>query len=938
MSFSILLHTIIVLVFSTFFLCNTSTPLSKPGNYTDHQALLSIKASIVSDPLQFTTSWNESTHFCEWAGITCGRKHQRVTKIDFHSTKLGGSLSPYIGNLSFLRELLLYNNSFTGIIPEEIGRLSRLQVLNLSNNLFSGEIPKNISHCFNLITLRLDYNDLTGRFPLEFQSLSKLQYLAVFKNNLVGEIPAYIGNFSSLVKLSFMGNNFEGKIPDSLGQLHKLSFLSLAMNNLSGAIPSPIFNLSSLEVLEVLSNRLHGYLPLNIGSTLPSLEHFNIGNNHFIGSLPSSISNATRLRQLDATSNGFTGRVPSFNGLDQLDYLGLSDNPLGNGKSNDLDSMLSQLLNSTTMLQALFLAGCNFGGVLPRIIGNFSRLRGFSVAGNVILGDIPSEFGLLFNLEYLELYRNQLSGTIPSSLGSLQLLNYLNLAGNKLSGEIPSSIGNMSMLSKLYLQSNNLLGSIPISLEESKNLLELNLARNELNGYLPKEIFHSRSSLVNLDFSTNHFTGPLPSEIGGLKHLVSLNLSNNMLSGALSNTLGSLAGLTDLNLSCNFFQGFIPSTFASLKSLQALDLSRNNLTGKIPKFLGNLPFLNRLNLSFNEFDGEVPSEGIFKNESDVVLSGNNKLCGGLGKFSNVYRGILEDGLTFIAVKVLKLDVRGASKSFLTECEALRQIRHRNLVKILTSCCSIDHEGNDFMAIVYEYMVNGSLDKWLQNHSENSEENNDPRNLSLLQRVNIVIDVTNALDYLHNHLETYLVHCDLKPCNILLDGNLVAHVGDFGLAKFLPTLASSSHQMMSSAGIKGTIGYAAPEYGMGSELSTYGDIYSYGILLLEIFTGKSPTSDIFNNGLTLHNYVRVALPKQVTEVVDPKLFHTSANATSKSLVHRDLILECLISIFKIGIACSVELPRDRMNIGNVLKELHSIKDTLLKLGDINTIPW
>jgi len=125
--------------------------------------------------------------------------------------------------------------------------------------------------------------------------------------------------------------------------------------------------------------------------------------------------------------------------------------------------------------------------------------------------------------------------------------------------------------------------------------------------------------------------------------------------------------------------------------------------------------------------------------------------------------------------------------------------------------------------------------------------------------------------------------------------------------------------------------------MGSDLSTFGDMYSYGILLLEIFTNKSPTSDIFNNGLTLHKYVRMSMPEQVIEIVDPKLFNEEANATPRSLILQNQIIECLVPIFKIGIACSMELPRDRMSIGNAVKELHSIKDTLAELGDIRTIP-
>ncbi|KAK8358453.1 hypothetical protein V6Z11_A04G021800 [Gossypium hirsutum] len=144
-----------------------------------------------------------------------------------------------------------------------------------------------------------------------------------------------------------------------------------------------------------------------------------------------------------------------------------------------------------------------------------------------------------------------------------------------------------------------------------------------------------------------------------------------------------------------------------------------------------------------------------------------------------------------------------------------------------------------------------------------------RNLNFFQRVSVAIDVAHALEYLHHRCEIPIIHCDLKPSNILLNEEMVAHISDFGLAKLLSRDSYSANQS-SSLGFRGTIGYARPEYGMGSELSTKGDVYSYGILLLEMFTGKRPTDERFKESLSLHNFVKPTLPEQITEIIDPIL--------------------------------------------------------------------
>nr|GEZ12730.1 protein kinase-like domain-containing protein [Tanacetum cinerariifolium] len=246
---------------------------------------------------------------------------------------------------------------------------------------------------------------------------------------------------------------------------------------------------------------------------------------------------------------------------------------------------------------------------------------------------------------------------------------------------------------------------------------------------------------------------------------------------------------------------------------------------------------------------------------------------GEGGFSSVYKGILNTD-KFVDVKVLNPQNQGAQRSVMRDCEAWRSIQHRNLLKIITLCSSVDFQGNDFKALVYEFIPKGSLHDWLHSNENKSR-------LNLLQRINILMDVACALEYLHNCCQTTIVHGDLKPSNILLDDDMVAHVGDFGLARFLGTDTNQN----SSTGVKGTIGYAPPEYGLGSEMTVSGDVYSFGILLLEVMTRKKPTDDIFDEGLTLHKYAYNALPNHEIDVIDGDAIVSQTPAMTQAAIKK-----------------------------------------------------
>jgi len=185
---------------------------------------------------------------------------------------------------------------------------------------------------------------------------------------------------------------------------------------------------------------------------------------------------------------------------------------------------------------------------------------------------------------------------------------------------------------------------------------------------------------------------------------------------------------------------------------------------------------------------------------------------GLGRYGSVYQGKLFHDGKAVAIKVFSLETREAQKSFITECSALKNVRHRDLVPILTACSSIDSNGNDFMALVYEFMPRGDLHNFLYS-TQDSEGSSCLNYISLAERLSIMVDVSDALAYVHHNHQGTIVHCDLKPRNILLDDDMVAHVGDFGLARFKfdttssPSLVDSTST--SSLAIKGTIGCIAP---------------------------------------------------------------------------------------------------------------------------------
>jgi len=425
-------------------------------------------------------------------------------------------------------------------------------------------------------------------------------------------------------------------------------------------------------------------------------------------------------------------------------------------------------------------------------------------------------------LQILGLAGNKLSGDIPNNtFGYLEGLINLDLSNNSLTGPIPSEFGNLKHLYELNLSMNKLSGEIPKDLAFCLDLTELVLGRNIFHGAIPLFLGSSLRSLEILDISENNFSSIIPSELENLTFLYTLNLSFNNLYGevptkgvfsnvsaiSLTGNKNLCGGIPQLNLPRCFKvpskkhkrslkKKLIILSVIGLGLISFIALIVVHLLMRKPKRLPSSPSL--INGSLRVTYGEL-------HEATNGFSSSNLV--GTGSFGSIYKGSLPNFERPIVVKVLNLETRGATKSFMAECNALGKMRHRNLVKILTCCSSVDYNGEEFKAIVFEFMSNGSLEKFLHDNEEHEFGN---LNLNFTQRLDIALDVAYALDYLHNDTEHVVVHCDVKPSNVLLDDDMVAHLGDFGLARLTHGATThSSKDLANSSTIKGTIGYVPP---------------------------------------------------------------------------------------------------------------------------------
>ncbi|CAK9868613.1 unnamed protein product [Sphagnum jensenii] len=651
--------------------------------------------------------------------------------------------------------------------------------------------------------------------------------------------------------------------------------------------------------LNLPMKNLSGSIAPSIGR-LTALRYFNLSNNKLYGPIPSSIGNLSKLVFLDLTNNLLTGQIPpEFGRASNLVTLDLSYNQL-TGTIPVQMQRLRKLMNVS--IEILTMSGNNFTGSLPEELGQLSKLTSLSVANNALTGNIPLGLGKCLLLEYLDLSNNQFTGGLPTNFGNFLRLESLLASDNQLSGSIPDTLSSCVHLLYLQLGANRFSGSIPPSLGTIHSLqYGLNLSHNALTGNIPPEL-GNLLMLQLLDLSFNSLIGDIPSALGNLVSIQIFNVSYNQLSGPVPNSsifqrLNASSFVGNAGLCGGNLPNQCPPASKPLAaplppdSWQDSNVGIGVIVGIIAAVIagavliilaGACWFYQRARAPVEQnplqdnSDICFPQTGLTLTLSDIIEATDNFSDSaeiGRGACGKVYKAQISSELV-LAVKKLSAAQKDSPvdhDSFTAEIMTLGQIRHRNIVKLLGFC---SHQ--DFNLLLYEYMAKGSLGELLGSET---------CSLDWDLRYKVALGAAEGLAYLHHDCKPHIIHRDIKSNNILLDAQFETHVGDFGLAKLIVQGSKS----MST--IAGTYGYIAPEYAYTTKVTEKCDIYSFGVVLLELLTGRRPVQPIESGG-DLVTWVKEAMNSNpVTEILDSRMELSDSVAVDEMKLMLKIALYC-----------------------------------------------
>lgn len=817
--------------------------------------------------------------------LACGT----LQELDLSFNKLTGELPSTFASCSSLRSLNLGNNFLSGdFVSTVVSKLSSLIYLYVPFNNISGPVPLPLTNCTQLRVLDLSSNRLTGNIPSGFCSSpnpSALEKIVLPNNYLLGTVPLELGNCTNLKSIDLSFNSLSGPIPPEIWSLPNLSDLVIWANNLTGEIPEGIcVNGGNLETLILNNNRLTGTIPRSI-DRCTKLIWVSLSGNQLHGEIPPGIGNLVNLAILQLGNNSLTGEIPPELGkCRSLIWLDLNSNDLGG-------SLPSALADQSGLVMPGIVSGKQFafvrneGGTACRGAGGLvefegirpERLEGFPMVHScsstrIYSGMTMYTFTSNGSMIYLDLSYNSLSGTLPEKFGSMSYLQVLNLGHNKLTGHIPDSFGGLKAIGVLDLSHNNFQGSIPGSLGTLSFLSDLDVSNNNLSGLIPSggqlttfppARYENNSGLCGL---------PLP-PCGSSSHAATFHPQDKKQTVAAGVVIGiAFFILCILGLTLALYR---------VKKDQKKDEQREKYIESLPTSGSSSWKLSSVPepLSINVATFEKPLRKLtFAHLLEATNGFSADSLIGSGGFGEVYKAQLRDGCVVAIKKLIHVTGQG-DREFMAEMETIGKIKHRNLVPLL-GYCKIGEE----RLLVYEYMKWGSLESVLHDRAKGGVTR-----LDWAARKKIAIGSARGLAFLHHSCIPHIIHRDMKSSNVLLDENFEARVSDFGMARLVNAL--DTHLSVST--LAGTPGYVPPEYYQSFRCTAKGDVYSYGVILLELLSGKRPIDPSeFGDDNNLVGWAKqLHREKRSNEILDPELI-TGKSDETELFQYLRIAFECL----------------------------------------------
>ncbi|KAK9103530.1 hypothetical protein Sjap_020784 [Stephania japonica] len=853
---------------------------------SEKEILLQFKANITDDPSNALKSWDPNGNPCiDFSGVVCNAA-LKVEKIVLWNTNLSGVLTPTLSGLKSLRILSFYGNRFAGNIPREFAELRDIWKLNFSSNELSGQIPEFLGDYRSLRLLDLSRNGFSGELPKTlFKNCLKTRFISLAHNNLTGLVPTQIGNCENLVGFDFSYNGLNGGFPYQICELPSLNYVSLRSNSFDGVVrEEKVLKCQSLELFDLGSNLFTGLPPFNLIG-LKNLSYFNISLNRFQGEIPEITTCSDRLCVFDVTGNGLSGRIPSsfsncagmkvlnlgFNRLsgnipiDIVNLKSLSVLRLGN---NSIDGTIPLEIVRVEVLQVLDLHNLRLSGTIPSELGQCRFLLELDLSGNNLQGEIPQT---LYNMSYLkifDLHHNQLNGSIPSSIGNLSRIQFFDLSKNDLSGPIPSSLGNLTLLTHFNLSFNNLTGAIPLS--------------PTIQAFGPTAFTHN-PGLCGPPLDTNCISTPSGT---AASRRAKLSVSVIVVIVAAAVILTGVCITMLMNIRARRRRRRREDETVVVESTPPASTDSSLIIGKLVLFSKSLPSKYE--------DWEAGTKALL--DKDCLVGG--------GSIGTVYKTSFEGGIS-IAVK--KLETLGRIRTqdeFEQEIGRLGNLHQPNLVAIQGFYWS-----STMQLVLSEFVSNGNLYQHLHGLiSPGPSTSNGGSELNWFRRFNIALGTARALAYLHHDCRPQILHLNIKSTNILLDERYEAKLSDYGLMKLLPILDTHNLTKFHTA-----VGYVAPELACQSlRFSDKCDVYSFGVILLELVTGRKPVeSPAAAEVVILCDYVRGLLESG-----------TASDCFDRSL--RGFAENELIQVMKLGLICTSEAPSRRPSMAEVVQVLESIR--------------